>query len=232
MGRGRSKAASRAGVTIKQAQTLARIANRTRNYKNEQYRIINEDGEIVLEKKGGQHEVAATVGEKREYMKGAVSIHNHPEGGTFSQYDFNDFGFGARQVVVASPEGNYILTNINYGTKRQYNGWVGLRDALDEAGITNEMSFTEINKKAQNYPNVKKLSTQLSNISGSWAKARESGEPKSKLDKYVEKYNKISQEYKEAIKVARRDAETKPYHDFYKKNASKYGFKYQFVPKK
>lgn len=26
-----------------------------------------------------------------------------------------------------------------------------------------------------------------------------------------------------------RQVETKPYHDFYRKNASKYGFKYEFI---
>ena len=84
-----------AGVTPLQNKTINQIANKTRNLKKEQYRIVNENGEIVLEKKGQEHEVSATLGEKREYLPGAVSIHNHPAGGTFSYPDLRDFGTGA-----------------------------------------------------------------------------------------------------------------------------------------
>lgn len=92
--------------------------------------MVNEDGEVVLEKRGSQDQVAATVGEKREHLQGAVTIHNHPDGGTFSDEDLTEFGFGARQIVVASPEGTYKLTNMEYGTPKQSEGWFRMRDVV------------------------------------------------------------------------------------------------------
>ena len=124
------------GVTSAQNKTVDQIVKRTRDLKNEQYRIIDENGEVVLERRGTRHEVTGTVGEKRQFMEGGVGIHNHPDGGTFSQDDLRDFGFGARQIVVASPEGTYKLTNTKYGQFDAKHGWHDMSEAMDRAGIT------------------------------------------------------------------------------------------------
>ena len=233
MGRGSSKAGGGsgggAGVTAAQRKTIDRLAKRTRDLKNEQYRIVNEAGEVVLEKKGTRHEVAHTVGESRQYLPGAVSIHNHPEGGTFSQPDLSDFGYGAREIVAAAPEGTYRLINVKYGTKQQYDGWVGLRDAMDAAGVTKDVSFTEIRKQAQAQPAVARQMRALQKTSARWDEARKAGKPQATLDRLVAQYDRQSKKYKALLKDAERKVEVKPYHDFYRKYASKYGFKYEFT---
>ena len=218
-----------AGVTAAQNKTVNQIVKRTRDLKNEQYRIIDENGDIVLERKGIRHEVGGTVGEKREFMEGGIGIHNHPDGGTFSEADLRDFGFGARQIVVASPEGTYKLTNVKYGQRDAKSGWLDMRNAMDAAGVTKEVSFTEINKKAQAVPKVKRAQETMTKTSTQWVKAREAGKPQATLDRLVTRYNKQSDTYKSLLKEARRQVEVQPYHDFYRKNASKYGFKYEFT---
>lgn len=220
---------SGAGVTAAQNKTVDRIAKRTRDLKNEQYRIINEDGEIVVERKGTRHEVSGTVGEKRQYMEGGVGIHNHPEGGTFSEADLRDFGFGARQIVVASPEGTYKLTNTKYGTPDQSKGWLSMRNAMDAAGVTRERSFMELRKEAQSQPAVSRQMKAMQKTSAQWVKARQEGKPQAVLDRLTAQYNRQDAKYKSLLKTAERKVETQPYHDFYRKNASKYGFKYEFT---
>lgn len=229
-GRGSDSGISnRAGVTEAQNKAINRIAKRTRDFKNEQYRVINEDGEIVLEKKGGKGEVSATVGEKRQNLPGAVTIHNHPDGGTFSDSDLNEFGYGARQMVVASPEGTYKLTNVKYGTPDQYRGWHDMKNAMDVAGVTRERGFMEIRKEVGKIPAVARQAEAMSRTSDRWVKAREAGKPQATLDRLMTQYTRQEAKYKELRKSAERKVVTQPYHDFYRKNASKYGFKYEFI---
>lgn len=230
--KGRNNSVGTPGITLAQTKEIDRIANRTRNLKKEQYRIVNENGEVVLNKQGKEHEVAATVGEKREYMSGAVSIHNHPNGGTFSYDDMSDFGYGARGIVAASPEGNYKLTNTRYGTKQQYSGWRDMQEAMEKAGVTKEISVDVIIKQAKETPKIKKLADQRTKVANQWAKAKDAGKPKEHLDKLSHQYTQISNKYTSSLNEEMRKLETKPYHDFYKKNASKYGFKYEFISKK
>lgn len=218
-----------AGVTAAQNKTIDRLVKRTRDLKNEQYRVVNEDGEVVLEKKGGKHEVSATVGEKRQLLPGAVTIHNHPDGGTFSDADLNEFGFGARQLVVASPEGTYKLTNTKYGTKDQSKGWYDMKNAMDAAGVTRERSPLAIRDEARKTPAVAKQSAAMRKTSEQWVKAREAGKPQAALDRLMAQYDRQDAKYKSLLKAAERKVETQPYHDFYRKNASKYGFKYEFT---
>lgn len=213
-------------VTAAQAKEINRIANRTRNLKKEQYRIVNDNGEVVLTKQGEQHQVALTVGEKREFLQDAVSIHNHPNGGTFSPDDLSDFGYGARQIVAASPEGTYRLTR--QGT--HYN-WRDMRNAMDAEGVTRERSFSELRKEAQQQPKIKRQMDRMSKISNDWVKARAEGKPQEYLDKLTAKYNTLSEKYKSDLKAEERRLETQPFHDFYKKNAKKYGYTYSFEKK-
>ena len=218
-----------AGVTAAQNKTIDRLAKRTRDLKNEQYRVVNENGEVVLEKKGGRREVSATVGEKRQYLPGAVTIHNHPDGGTFSDADLTEFGFGARQLVVASPEGTYKLTNTKYGTPNQSKGWYDMQKAMDAAGVTRERSALAIRDEARQRPAVKKLSDAMNRTSARWVEARQAGKPQATLDRLMGQFNRQQEKYKSALKAEERKVETQPYHDFYRKNASKYGFKYEFT---
>lgn len=217
------------GVTSAQNKTIDRLARRTRDLKNEQYRVVNENGEVVLEKKGGRGEVSATVGEKRQYLPGAATIHNHPDGGTFSDADLNEFGYGARQMVVSTPEGTYKMTNVKYGTPDQSKGWLDMRNAMDAAGVTRDRSFTELRREAQSQPAVARQMEAMRKTSDRWVKAKEAGKPQSTLDRLKAQYDRQETRYRSLLRDAERKAETKPYHDFYRKNASKYGFKYEFT---
>ena len=228
MGRGRSKIGN-AGVTAAQSRTINRIASRTRNLKNEQYRVVNEAGEVVLEKKGSGSEVAATVGEKRQYLNGAVTIHNHPDGGTFSDADLNEFGYGARQIVVATPEGTYKLTNTRYGTPDQSSGWLEMRNKMDAEGVTRERSVIEIREEARQTPAVARQAAAMRATSDKWVAARRDGRSQETLDKLMARYNEQENAYRTLLHEAERKIETRPYHDFYRKNASSYGFKYEFI---
>lgn len=221
---------SRGGVTAAQDKTIGKLVRRTRDLKKEQYRVVNEDGEVVLEKRGSQDQVAATVGEKREHLQGAVTIHNHPDGGTFSDEDLTEFGFGARQIVVASPEGTYKLTNMEYGTPKQSEGWFRMRDAMGAAGVTGrETSFIELRKQAQQRPAVARQMKAMQKTSARWVQARQEGKSQTALDKLAAQYDRQNAKYKTLLKSAMREVETKPYHEFYKQNASKYGFRYEFI---
>ena len=232
MGRGRSKfggVALGGGVTAAQTKAAMQIARKTRDLKNEQYRIISENGEIIGVSKGDKHSVAMTLGEKRDKLPGAITIHNHPEGGTFSTADLSEFGLGARQIVVASPEGTYKLTNQRYGTKQQSAGWYDMRADMERAGLNRERSSLELRRAAQNTPEAKKLSGQMSKISEKWVAGRKSGMPQKQQDKLMEQFNKKSDDYKKLVNKVERELEVKPFHDYYRKNAGKYGFKYEFI---
>ena len=208
-------------------RAIEKIANRTRNLKNEQYRILAENGDVVLQKQGKEHEVATTAGEKREYLQNAVSIHNHPSGGTFFSDDLRDFGYGAKQIVAASPEGTYKLTHTGDSGK-----WYDMQQALNDAVVSKAKDYLDLKKAAEQTPKVKRLAKQGSAVAKQGVDARQAGQSKEQLDKLSAKYKKIDEEYKSTLKQEIRNAEVKPMHDWYRKNAKKYGFIYTFIPKK
>lgn len=218
-----------AGVTDAQLKTIGQIAKKTRNYKNEQYRAVNESGEVVLEKRGDGHSVTATVGEKRDTLRGAVTIHNHPDGGTFSTADLNDFGYGARAMYVAAPEGNYILENVRYGANDQYNGWYDMREAMENDNSLHFNSVLDVRKKAQEAPHIRALSEQMHKLSDRWVTLHDSGGSQVEMGKIADQYNKIEAVYKEQLKAEERRVEVEPYHNFLRANARKYGFRYTFI---
>ena len=211
-----------------QQRTLNRIISRTKNLKNEQYRIVDTDGNILLERKGDEHSVGGTVGEKREFMMGNVGIHNHPNGGTFSHEDFKDFGFGATDIIAVGPEGVYRLSAIDYKGNHAHGNWVGMRDAY-EAELVHDMSFIALQKQARQAPHIKKLNAQIEEISKQWLNGRKNGASQSKLDSLMAQYNELSAQYKDALKKESRRLEVEPSHEWLKKNAKKYGYNYTFT---
>lgn len=229
MGQHTSKSGGGAGVTEAQNKTLARIARQTRDLKNEQYRIINEDGEVVAVSKGTAHEVGLTRGEKRDKLPGAVSIHNHPAGGPFSSEDLDEFGMGARAMVVSGPDGVYRLTNTKYGTRDAHSGWYDMREAMEKAGIFEERGALYYRRKAEQSPKIKRMAAAREKLAAEWVRAREAGKP---LDALNERMGKMQEEYRAALRAEERRLEVQPYHDFYRKNARRYGFKYEFTPRK
>ena len=208
---------------------INKIAKQTANLKKEQYRVINEDGEVVFKKQGKNDRVEMTVGEKRQYLDGATSIHNHPNdsfGGTFSENDLTDFGYGAKEIVVAAPEGTYRLKNARWGTKEQSKGWYDMREEYRK--MSEGLSTGQLIRDTNEAMKKTKISKEMNKISEKWTKRRSEGASESELKKLSEQYFKLESEYKKQKQAIQRQLEIKPYHDFLKANAKKYGFVYEY----
>lgn len=218
--------------TEAQNKTLNQIANKTRNLKKEQLRVVDKDGNVVMERKGQRAEVSYTVGEAREHFHGNITIHNHPDGGTFSSEDLRNLGYGATEIRVASPEGDYIIRNIA-GKKPKTLGWLGLQESLDaQSGSFKEHRVIKKEVKAKYQSDFDdKVLVHANN----WLKAKESGASMEEQQVHIDKYNKAKDaweaENNPKIEKEVRKAFTGQYHNFYVQNASKYELEYEFIPK-
>ncbi len=215
-----------------QDKSIKKIAKKTALLKNEQYRIIDKDGNVILEKKGDKHSVSATVGEKRQLLNGAASIHNHPSGGTFSPEDLSDFGFGATEMFVASPEGTYTLTNVKHGTPEQSAGWLAMREEIQKQ--IPETSAMALIKQARANLADSHEAKEMKRINSEYMKMHDSGASKEELNEYYKSsgYDEYAKIQKENVEKEVRRLEVEPFHEFYKNHAAEYGFKYTFEPLK
>lgn len=227
-GRGSSGRTRLMGRTIEQDRTIKKLTKQTAKLKNEQYRIIDPKGEVLLKKQGKEHSVASTVGEKRQYLDGNISLHNHPNGGTFSGDDLTDFGYGAREIVAVAKEGTYRLINNLKG----FNGnWTDLRDGWEKIKTPEGL---ELRKQAQANMANSRTNRELNAIVNKWNDIRNSKGNESAnqyMDSVRERYNQLDQKRREEVKAEERRLEVEPYHEYFKKNASKYGFTYRFEKK-
>ena len=237
-GRGSGNPYSGGIVTSAQQKTLKQVAKRTANLKNEQFRIIDESGNVVLEKHGGKAEVAATVGENRQYGEGSVAIHNHPGGngeygGTFSDADLRQFAYGARAIQVSAPEGTYTLVNKNFNNKKRYDGWIGLQE--EHRKVKQPESEFEVRKQVRESTKNSKAQRELNKITNTFAKIRQKSGTEA-ANNYARKtkdlYDRWAAKRTKEIDRGVRKAIVEPYHEMFKKKAAKYGFKYTFVPNK
>ena len=214
------------GRTSAQDKTVRNVIKRTANLKKEQLRIVDRDGNILLEKRGLKNEVATTVGEKRQFAPNALVIHNHPEGGTFSAADLNTFGYGATEIVAAAPEGTYRLIRVSSGTPE----WTKLRDRIDEIP---ESSILTLRKQAQANLANSKTQKALNEITRQFTRIRERDGLEAARQYALDtkdRYDELAAQRKREIDAEARRLETKPYDDIYKKYASQYGLRYIFEP--
>lgn len=72
----------------------------------------------------------------------------------------------------------------------------------------------------------------MEGISKQWVSRRQAGATESELNSLWDKHQTLEKQYKEALSKETRRLEVEPNHEWLKKNASKYGFKYVFEPKK
>lgn len=212
--------------TEAQEKTLKGIESRTRNLKKEQFRVVDREGNVVMQKQGDRTSVSYSVGEARGNFPGNVTIHNHPDGGTFSSPDLSDFGYGATEIRAASPEGTYSLRNLNYRTKwtNDQKGWNDMRDDLDVAsqGFKNDRQL----KKELRGP----FEQQVKPIADRWAKRKAEGASQEELTSIAKEYTEKWDALKPQLEQAARQAYVDQYHHWYKANAGKYGFEYSFTP--
>lgn len=106
-----------------------------------------------------------------------------------------------------------------------------MQEALEKSGATKEVSYLDLRRQAEKVPEVVKLRNQLADNSNKWMQARNSGQSQEVQQRYVDEYNRLQAQYSALLRSEIRKAETAPYHNFYTKNARKYGFEYKFVPK-
>lgn len=217
-----------------QQKTLNRIIQKTKNLKNEQYRIVDKDGNVLLEKKGDNHSVSATVGEKRDFMEGSVSIHNHPTGGTFSSSDFSDFGYGATDIFATSPEGTYRLSAKDVNSKGSKGDWVKLRDDYEQA-LNKDVSHLTLLQQARKNLNDTADTKLMNSINKKWVEIKEK-KGIEEANKYAEttkeEYDKAVERHKKAVEKEVRRLATTPHHEWLINNAKKYGYTYTFTPHK
>jgi hypothetical protein len=231
------KLTSAAMPTEAQAKTLKSIESRTRNLKKEQFRVVDREGNVVMQKQGDATSVTYKIGEAREHFPGNITIHNHPDGGTFSTPDLSDIGHGATEIRVASPEGTYILRNTRYG--RKYNSakektWFDMREDLEAASADFKQDAAIRKETKARYK--AEYDEKVLPWANKWAEAKDRGASKEELQKFIDGYDKAQKAW---------DAETKPkiekeiratyveqYHQWYKKNAHNYGLEYEFIPAK
>lgn len=215
--------------TEAQAKTLKGIERRTRNLKKEQFRVVDRDGNVIMQKQGDEHSVTFTMRDARENFSGNITVHNHPSGGTFSSDDLSAIGHGATEIRAAAPEGTYILRNSRYGGKydaAKAKTWFDMRDDLDSASAsfkTNRQLKSEIRKP---------FDKELQGYAEKWAKRKEEGAGQEELNKLANEYRAKADSYRPQIEVAARKAYVDQYHHWYKENAGKYGLEYEFVPVK
>lgn len=212
--------------TEEQEKTLKGIESRTRNLKKEQFRVVDREGNVVMQKQGDRTSVSYSVGEARDNFPGNVTIHNHPDGGTFSTPDLSDFGYGATEIRAASPEGTYSLRNLNYRTKwtKEQKGWHDMREDLDAAsqGFKNDRQL----KKELRGP----FDQQVKPIADRWAKRKAEGASDEELRGIAKEYTDKWDSLKPQLEKSVRQAYVDQYHHWYKANAGKYGFEYSFTP--
>lgn len=237
-GRGSGNPYSGGIVTSAQQKTLKQVAKRTANLKNEQFRIIDESGNVVLEKQGGKHEVASTVGEGRQYGEGSVAIHNHPGGngqygGTFSDADLHQFAYGVRAIQVSAPEGTYTLVNKNYNNKKRYAGWMGLRE--EHLNVKAPESEFDVRKQVREKTKNSKTQKALDRINNTFMRIRQKKGAEAANEyarKTKDQYDSLATRRRKEVDRETRRMMVQPYHEMFKKKAAKYGFKYTFVPNK
>ena len=211
--------------TEAQAKTLKTIENRTRNLKKEQYRVVDREGNVVLHKQGDRHSVSKTVGEAREHLPNNITIHNHPDGGTFSEPDLKDFGYGATEIRAATPEGTYIMRNVAKYGKPSHNQktWLEMQGDLEVAVTSFKTNRQLKNEIRQSYHE------QLKPIVEKWEKAKNAGAPMEELKQFADEYMAKTESFRPLIEADARKAYVDQYHKWYRTHAGEYGFEYEFV---
>ena len=219
--------------TAQQEKTLRNIESRTRNLKKEQLRVVDRDGNVVMEKRGDLNSVYFNRDEAYDNIPGNIAIHNHPEGGTFSIADISLMGFGATEMRVAAPEGTYILRNTRYG--QRYDGakqksWKNMQDDFESASLEFKSGLTV---KKQVRAQFSKETAELEELSRKGMNSmRNSGRDSAEFKSIYSEYEKKSAALGAQIEAATRNAYIAQYDSWLKNNSMEYGMEYEFVPTK
>jgi hypothetical protein len=91
-------------------KTLKYLESKKMDYDKEQLQVIDRHGYVTRAFQGDEHSVAVDM-ETRNYMRGKVVTHNHPDtyGGTFSDADISSLRMGMKELRASAKEGNYSM---------------------------------------------------------------------------------------------------------------------------
>lgn len=221
--------------TAAQEKTLKGIETRTRNLKKEQLRVVDRDGNVIFTKQGDKDSVSYKIGEAREYFRGNITIHNHPEGGTFSSADLSDIGHGATEIRAAAPEGTYILRNTRTGQKwvDGQKSWYDMREDYEaaESNFRGKSLTDHIKLKREITERHTEENTRLKELADKSIAARNSGNNED-ADRYYNEFTKQNEALRRTVEKEVRTYIVNQHHEWIKANAMKYGLEYEFVPVK
>lgn len=224
--------------TAAQAKTLKEIERKTRNLKNEQLRVVDRDGNVILHKKGDSGSVSCTLGEARETVPGNIHIHNHPNkyiGGTFSPDDLSTLGHNPTEMRAVAKEGTYILREINPHRVLQLGdkSWVDMKQDVEKILSDTPSSPYKLKQAAkkslEDDPTVKKINQKLDDNSNKMGKLMQQGKRDEAL-KILEESDALREQLRPIVEHKARELVVQPLHEFYKTNAYKYGYEYEFIP--
>lgn len=225
----RTRDASKQGIVGRAVANEA--ANSIRNKDHEESYILDSDGHMRKYTVGDEGSVIMTVGEKRENAPGAVMMHNHPSGGTFSSADLHDLGYRPTEMWAVTTDGDYVMRSIDQ-TKTP--DWVGLRDALESA----EASFKEpyqLRNEIFEQKYRQSYDSEVNSIADRWIKERESGASKETLDAIYKEWQDAEAAWLKKHPKKEREAEAEraylnQWHEFYQEHAAEHGIEYEFRP--
>lgn len=206
-------------------------ANKIRNLDHEEMFIISPEGRRRYSKVGESGQVTNKIGDMRENAPGAVLMHNHPSGGTFSSSDLHELGYMPKEIRAITPEGDYVMRSASDG---EMPNWVGLKDSLESVqdGFKSEI---QLRKEIYKQKYEDSYNREVGSFAQKWVDAKDSGAPKETLDELYGEWSKANDKWNEEHPKEERNAEaTKAYldqwHQYYQEHAEEYGIDYKFEP--
>lgn len=223
---------ARGRATAAQEKTLSDIGNKIRNLDHEELYAVDSDGNIVARGSGDDHSVSFG---KEGVEDGNIVIHNHPPGGTFSAADMSGFDAGAIELRVSAAEGDYRMTKLSDDS--DLDGMVKALEADHRKMIsksTRDARQAVIDNCRSEYDkSVKSFKDKYDKASAAFMEHDDidtaDAYDKAKI-KYNDALNKWNKKHEAEFSEYSNQYVHESMDDWYRNNADKYGFEYEFTP--
>ena len=207
-------------------------ADQIRNLDHEELVVIDSDGRMNHYAVGDEGEVRTTVGAMREHATGAVIMHNHPSGGTFSPQDLHQLGYRPSEIRIATADGDYVMRSAD-GTVPH---WPKLQDAILNAEWDDFKEPYQLRNEIYEQKYKASYDAEVTSIADRWIKQRNEGASQETLDATLKEWEKADKKWRKKHPKKEREAEAErayreQYHKFYMEHAAEYGIDYSFEPK-
>ena len=215
-------------------KALDKEEKRTRDFKREQMTVLDENGNVLLHRQGGNGHVTYKISEARDYFDGATITHNHPHGderggvsATFSTADVETFRYGLKEMRASGAEGTYVLRNKNWNNKdtKAYEFWQAYETFTSNQNFSGIKNIKAAQEKAHKSKIGKQYDSEIKKAGELWNKGLK--DEATKLFSNAEK-NLKPQYKKEIQKILYEDMNAKT-SGWLKQNANKYGFEYRLT---